>query len=174
MNNRTITRRWLTHQNVLILCCLLFMHVPNSTAVDATLEWDEAPDPMVDHFEVHWGITSGNYIYSVEDRHPPVTITDLAEGQTYYFRVRACTADGIKCSRYSNEIYTTSAPPPVAVFSADIESGPAPLTVTFTNTSSYATSFTWSFGDGDTSEEESPSHTYTEVDPIPDTVIQHI
>ncbi len=37
---------------------------------------------------------------------------------------------------------------PVAQFSADVNSGTAPLTVNFTNTSSNATSYNWDFGDG--------------------------
>jgi Tol biopolymer transport system component/PKD repeat protein len=38
--------------------------------------------------------------------------------------------------------------PPLAVFTADIISGPAPLSVTFYNTSTNAAEFQWDFGDG--------------------------
>lgn len=50
---------------------------------------------------------------------------------------------------------------PVAGFSADVTSGPAPLTVQFTDNSTGAVSWFWDFGDEDTSEEINPVHTYT-------------
>jgi len=51
--------------------------------------------------------------------------------------------------------------PPVANFTANITSGPAPLSVNFTDTSTGSpTSWTWSFGDGNTSAEQNPSHIY--------------
>jgi len=51
--------------------------------------------------------------------------------------------------------------PPVAAFSADPESGYAPLSVVFSNQSSNGpTSYNWSFGDGATSTEENPVHIF--------------
>ena len=58
----------------------------------------------------------------------------------------------------------------LARFSANVTSGPAPLTVQFTDQtvppdfqgSGYE--WTWSFGDGSTSEERSPVHTFTTAD----------
>lgn len=51
--------------------------------------------------------------------------------------------------------------PPVAVFSADITSGYAPLTVNFTDQSAGTiTSYHWEFGDGITSSLQNPPHTY--------------
>ncbi len=51
-----------------------------------------------------------------------------------------------------------------AAFTADVTSGPSPLTVQFTDTSTVpgATSWHWEFGDGTTSTLQNPSHTYTE------------
>jgi PKD repeat protein len=54
-----------------------------------------------------------------------------------------------------------SATSPVAVFTANITSGSAPLAVQFIDTSTNSpTSWTWSFGDGVTSTVESPVHLY--------------
>jgi len=50
---------------------------------------------------------------------------------------------------------------PVANFTADPESGYAPLTVQFTDTSlNNVTSWLWDFGDETTSEEQNPTHTF--------------
>jgi len=51
--------------------------------------------------------------------------------------------------------------PPVADFSGNPTSGPAPLTVAFTDLSTNnPTSWSWTFGDGGTSAAQNPSHTY--------------
>ncbi|AKB82026.1 cell surface protein [Methanosarcina barkeri 3] len=49
---------------------------------------------------------------------------------------------------------------PVANFSADTTSGPAPLSVQFTDLSQNANEWNWDFGDGETSTEQSPDYTY--------------
>ncbi len=57
---------------------------------------------------------------------------------------------------------TNSVPLPTTSFTADIQSGTAPLTVLFTDTSGNSpTGWQWSFGDGTLSTEENPSYTYT-------------
>ncbi len=49
-----------------------------------------------------------------------------------------------------------------AKFTADVETGPAPLTVNFTDLSPYSpTSWDWSFGTGDYSTEQNPTYVYT-------------
>ena len=54
-------------------------------------------------------------------------------------------------------------PPPVASFSEDPSSGPAPLMVRFTDTSTgVIDTRSWTFGDGAGSSAQHPSHTYTE------------
>jgi len=51
--------------------------------------------------------------------------------------------------------------PPMADFTADLTSGPAPLMVQFTDTSAGAVaSRSWEFGDGATSAAANPTHTY--------------
>lgn len=58
-------------------------------------------------------------------------------------------------------VFTVTAAPPVADFSASPTSGTAPLTVNFTNLSTGTIStYAWSFGDGGTSSLKNPSHTY--------------
>jgi PKD repeat protein len=57
---------------------------------------------------------------------------------------------------------TNSVPLPITSFTADIQSGTAPLTIQFTDTSGNSpTGWQWSFGDGTQSTEENPSYTYT-------------
>ncbi|NYT07527.1 MAG: PKD domain-containing protein, partial [Methanomicrobiales archaeon] len=54
--------------------------------------------------------------------------------------------------------------PPVAEFTANRTSGPAPLAVGFTDDSlNSPTSWFWEFGDGATSTEQNPVHTYTGI-----------
>jgi PKD repeat protein len=54
---------------------------------------------------------------------------------------------------------------PVANFTANPTSGPAPLTVYFTDTSTNSpTSWAWTFGDGGTSPAQHPSHQYLTAD----------
>ena len=57
---------------------------------------------------------------------------------------------------------TVTVAPPVADFSGDPTSGPAPLTVDFTDLSTNSpTSWDWSFGDTGSSQAQNPSHEYT-------------
>ena len=54
--------------------------------------------------------------------------------------------------------------PPVAAFTADPDSGYAPLTVQFTDSSlNNVISWNWNFGDGSTSTQQNPVHTFDEV-----------
>jgi hypothetical protein len=51
----------------------------------------------------------------------------------------------------------------VADFTADVTSGPVPLSVNFTDQSTGdISSWSWDFGDGATSTEQNPAHTYTD------------
>jgi len=60
-------------------------------------------------------------------------------------------------------LQTVSEFAPGADFTADLTSGPVPLTVNFTDQSTGdITTWSWDFGDGSTSTEQNPSHTYTD------------
>ena len=54
---------------------------------------------------------------------------------------------------------------PTATISANLVSGPAPLTINFTGSGTdpdgIIASYSWNFGDGETSSQQNPSHTYT-------------
>jgi len=51
---------------------------------------------------------------------------------------------------------------PTAKFTANVTSGPAPLTVRFTDTSTgYVTAWSWNFGDGANATDRNTTHTYT-------------
>ncbi|HQC11852.1 MAG TPA: PKD domain-containing protein, partial [Methanoregulaceae archaeon] len=59
---------------------------------------------------------------------------------------------------------TTNCLQPVAAFTAEPDSGYAPLTVQFTdNSENNVNAWFWEFGDGATSEEQNPTHTFEEV-----------
>src|SRR5690606_36356253 len=67
-------------------------------------------------------------------------------------------------SNVSRQITVQSTTPPVAGFTQDKTSGPAPLTVQFTDQSQGdITQRIWNFGDGTTSTEVNPSHTFQDV-----------
>ncbi len=57
--------------------------------------------------------------------------------------------------------YVATTPAPVANFSANATTGPAPLLVNFTNASTNATTWSWSFGDGTSSDAQHPAKSYS-------------
>ena len=95
-----------------------------------------------------------------------VTGTAEQKGETIEFLVDGVIAKetatfkpgGVTCLDLSFEKTVAK---PVARFTANITSGPAPLAVAFTDTSTGAESWSWNFGDGATSTEQNPTHTYT-------------
>jgi gliding motility-associated-like protein len=95
------------------------------------------------------GLTGvGQYEWSGPGPNSPNSIDasvwqDLPSGW-YYFTItdNVCTA--------SDSVYVDMLNPPVASFSADIQSGCNPLEVTFTNASQNASSYYFDFGNGNT------------------------
>jgi PKD repeat protein len=92
-------------------------------------------------------------------QNPVYTFTSLG---TYAISLGASNSAGSNTTTKPGYITVTDvASPPLASFTADIQSGTAPLTVQFTDTSTNApTGWQWSFGDGILNTEQNPSHTY--------------
>ncbi len=98
-------------------------------AADVQVAWDAVSDSRVAYYEVHYGLTSQNYLTAVPAAGTTVTVTDLTAGQTYYFAARACEAGGTSCSTFSNEVSTTVAgtPPPLSITTPSLPNGTAGL-----------------------------------------------
>jgi hypothetical protein len=77
----------------------------NSLAVQANLAWDP-PDISTDvtGYMIHYGTASGSYSQAIDVGNTTShTVTDLIDGQNYYFAVTAYNAVGYQ-SAYSNEV----------------------------------------------------------------------
>jgi PKD repeat protein len=72
------------------------------------------------------------------------------------------------CTQYRCIIVNTV---PTANFTANVTTGPMPLTVQFTDESSTASGYQWQFGDGATSTDKNPIHTYTQPGSYPVTLV---
>ncbi|MEZ4511563.1 MAG: PKD domain-containing protein [Chloroflexota bacterium] len=92
------------------------------------------------------------------ERHPTHT---YLEAGTYTVKLTASNTAGSDVAEKVDYITVTPPPAPTAVFSANKQTGIAPLTVTFTDLSENApTSWAWDFGDGGTASVQNPVHTY--------------
>lgn len=105
-------------------------------AAQVSLSWEKSSGPDIAGYEMHYGIYSGNYQYSVDAGNSTnCTISGLNEGTTYYFAVTAYNSKQQE-SDYSNEVsYNSSAvfldvPPGYwaedaihAIYNADITTG---------------------------------------------------
>jgi PKD repeat protein len=84
-----------------------------------------------------------------------------ANAGTYTATLTATNAGGSSSSSTTITVNPASSQGPVASFTANPTSGPAPLNVAFTDTSTGSpTSWSWAFGDGATSTIQNPTHTY--------------
>jgi hypothetical protein len=75
------------------LLCLFF---PSSVvAGEVTLAWDPAGDPNVAGYRLYYGHEKGRYEADVDvGLETTITLTDLEEGQAYYFMIVAYDIDG--------------------------------------------------------------------------------
>ena len=68
------------------------------------VEWDPSPTPEVKGYVVYYGTSSGNYITGIDVGDRTIyNITDLKEGQTYYFTATSYVSENLE-SDFCNEI----------------------------------------------------------------------
>ncbi len=143
------------------LSILVFLFSTNVFAGQVSLAWN-ASTSTVSGYKVYYGTASGNYASNVNVGNATTsTVSNLTDGSTYYFAVKAYDSAGNE-SGFSNEVSQTMAvAAPVASFSADKTSGTAPVTVNLADTSTGTiTSRVWDLGDGTTSTAQSVAKTY--------------
>ena len=94
----------------------LFLSPTHSLAGQATLAWDP-PDIATDvtGYVIHYGTAAGTYSQSIDAGNTTsYSVSNLIDGQTYYFAVTAYNAGGYQ-SIYSNEVSAAvgiTTPPP--------------------------------------------------------------
>jgi hypothetical protein len=96
---------------IISLTLCFFLSPTNSLAGQANLAWDP-PDISTDvtGYMIHYGRTSGAYSQAIDvGNTTSYTVSNLIDGQTYYFAVAAYNAVGYE-SVYSNEVSTAIAP----------------------------------------------------------------
>lgn len=89
---------------ILLIATLAF--TPAALAVDVNLEWDAVQDARVVEYEIGRGVKSGEYtlFQSVAVPLTTATVQGLANGDEWFFVVRACGASHLQCSAWSNEV----------------------------------------------------------------------
>ncbi|MGB9132661.1 MAG: PKD domain-containing protein, partial [Methanosarcina sp.] len=146
-----------------LLSLALLLSATGVFASDLTLTWDAVNADGLSGYKLHYGTVSANYSNAIVASTNRQTVTGLESGKTYYFAVQAQSVDSTRDSNFSHEFSTTIPyPAPEAAFTANEQTGQAPLLVAFTDTSTgQITSWKWEFGDGTSSTERSPTHLYT-------------
>jgi hypothetical protein len=95
-----------------VLCCPRF-----SSAASLTLQWDPASDGVTVGYVVLYGLTSGSYSNQINvGATNSYAFSNLADGSTYYFAVRAYDATGAM-SAPSAEVSATTTPLPTSTVS---------------------------------------------------------
>ena len=89
---------------VFLLLILILPHTAYSAQI--SLEWDANTEPNLAGYKIHYGVSSGDYDNTVDiGNYTSCTISELQEGQTYYFAASAYDLNGNQ-SGYSNEVLT--------------------------------------------------------------------
>ena len=119
--------------SVLLLVIVLLAALPwQASAIQSvTLAWTPSPSPEVDGYIVHYGLVSGNYTKQVwVGNGTSGQITDLEEGQTYYFAVTDYDAAGVESLPSNEAVYTVPsfAPPGNPALQYDPATGQTVLT----------------------------------------------
>ena len=160
---RLYDRRWRGRHAAAVLC-LALLALDSPKAAEIGLAWDAVDDPRVARYQLHHGLASGDYDSRVEATKTTAVVSGLQAGRRYYFAVRACAADGVTCSGFSNEVsaVVSELATPVAAFSVSAGTGAVPFTTVFSDQSSGEISTReWSLGDGTSSTAATVVHTYT-------------
>lgn len=133
-----------------------------ASAGQVTLSWDASTDSAVGGYKLRYGTAKGSYTQTIDvSKATSYTVSNLADGATYYFVASAYDTGRTQESGYSNEVAFVAAP--VAKFSASPASGSAKAgqAVTFTDASQGSvTSRSWNLGNGVTSTAQSASTNY--------------
>ncbi len=92
----------------IVLQVLLLFHFPSlGQAAQVSLAWDTSTDPIVASYKIYSGTSSSIYSQNVNvGLTNTYTVTNLTEGQTYYFAATAIGSNGLE-SGYSNEVSYT-------------------------------------------------------------------
>lgn len=100
---------------VLTLLILDFITISTTHAGEATLKWDASADTNLAGYKLYYGKLSRSYEYSVDvGKTTTYTLTDLSDGDIYYFAATAYDVYGNESS-FSEEIaYAVNNKPPVA------------------------------------------------------------
>jgi PKD repeat protein len=160
--HRTLTLA-IFHLAIVSACLAVLSASRLAWSAEAHVQWNAIADPSVVLYELHWGVSSGQYQWTADALSSSTDISGLQEGETYYFAVKACPEERSLCSAFSAEV-AESVPyaQPEAGFEVSPAAGVVPLTVSFTDTSSgQIEAHAWDFGDGASSAQANPTHTYT-------------
>ena len=85
------------------------MPLPAADAAQVTLAWDANPEPDIAGYKLYYGTSSGTYGQPQDaGNSTTATISDLAEGTTYYLAVTAYDSSGLESS-FSEEVVHTIA-----------------------------------------------------------------
>jgi len=94
------------YRNVLLVLLGTIISATGSAVLgdDVTFAWDASQDSRTDVYELHYGFTgSGEYSASADSQDLSETV-QVAQGDTVWAAVRACTNDKSECSAFSNEV----------------------------------------------------------------------
>lgn len=87
-----------------VIAVVLFSSALSAYSAQAVLTWDAVSDSGVVGYKLHYGKVPGSYTNSVDTGiMTSHTVSDLSEGETYYFASTAYDTSG-KQSGYSNEV----------------------------------------------------------------------
>ena len=98
-----------------MLCAFIFLlpiisimvFYSNALSAQVTLAWDPNNEPDIAGYQVYYGTSTGIYTDSIDvNNSTTCTISDLEEGQTYYFAVTAYNSS-YEESGFSNEVVNT-------------------------------------------------------------------